>query len=150
MSTIIKKTIPAYKTISRGLYLELLILQNKATEVHTTKDDEKQKTLLKYKRINLLKQNGDVSSLDLKLKDLEEKVKAVDATKLKDETLYGVVVGEETKDLNKLNFLKNVGDFLTAQRVYTELLERYNPGLTLRQDDNVRLSANRVGLQLPE
>lgn len=40
--------------------------------------------------------------------------------------------------------------FLKSQRKYTELLERYNPGATMSQAERNRLTARRVGLNLPK
>ncbi|EFX05241.1 Ras guanyl-nucleotide exchange factor [Grosmannia clavigera kw1407] len=41
--------------------------------------------------------------------------------------------------------------FLQAQRVYTTLLERYNPGMagTMDEEERIRLTARRVGMNLP-
>ncbi|KAF2674704.1 hypothetical protein BT63DRAFT_18035 [Microthyrium microscopicum] len=39
--------------------------------------------------------------------------------------------------------------YLKAQRVYTTLLERYNPGMGMDEAERVRLSARRVGMNLP-
>lgn len=39
--------------------------------------------------------------------------------------------------------------YLRAQRMYTTLLERYNPSLRMETEDRVRLSARRVGLNMP-
>lgn len=39
--------------------------------------------------------------------------------------------------------------YLRAQRMYTTLLERYNPSLRMETEDRVRLSARRVGLSMP-
>jgi ATP synthase assembly factor FMC1 len=39
--------------------------------------------------------------------------------------------------------------YLRAQRVHAGLLARYNPGLDMAQDERVRLSARRVGLDMP-
>ncbi|KAF2478943.1 hypothetical protein BDY17DRAFT_258034 [Neohortaea acidophila] len=39
--------------------------------------------------------------------------------------------------------------YLKAQRVYTTLLERYNPGMNMEEEERVRLTARRVGLDLP-
>lgn len=49
-----------------------------------------------------------------------------------------------------LRNLHNIGTFLRSQRVYSELVERYNPGLTMEQNENVRRTANRVGLGVPD
>jgi len=39
--------------------------------------------------------------------------------------------------------------YLRAQRQYTTLLERYNPGMGMDEEERVRLSARRVGMNLP-
>ena len=39
--------------------------------------------------------------------------------------------------------------YLKAQRMYITLLERYNPGMNMDEEERVRLSARRVGLNLP-
>lgn len=40
--------------------------------------------------------------------------------------------------------------YLKAQRMYVTLLERYNPGMSMDETDKVRLTARRVGMDLPE
>lgn len=40
--------------------------------------------------------------------------------------------------------------YLRAQRIYTALLERYNPGMNMNEEEKVRLTARRVGMDLPE
>lgn len=39
--------------------------------------------------------------------------------------------------------------YLRAQRTYVTLLERYNPGMGMDEEERVRLTARRVGLNLP-
>ncbi|RYP31542.1 hypothetical protein DL767_005720 [Monosporascus sp. MG133] len=39
--------------------------------------------------------------------------------------------------------------YLRAQRKYTTLLERYNPGMNMDDEERVRLTARRVGMELP-
>ena len=39
--------------------------------------------------------------------------------------------------------------YLQAQRTYTTLLERYNPGMNMNEEEKVRLTARRVGMELP-
>jgi len=39
--------------------------------------------------------------------------------------------------------------YLRAQRTYTTLLERYNPGMGMDEEERVRLTARRVGMDLP-
>ena len=40
--------------------------------------------------------------------------------------------------------------YARAQRMYATLLERYNPGMSMNEEEKVRLSAKRVGMELPE
>lgn len=39
--------------------------------------------------------------------------------------------------------------YLKAQRMYTTLLERYNPGMNMNEEDRVRMTARRVGMDVP-
>jgi ATP synthase assembly factor FMC1, mitochondrial len=39
--------------------------------------------------------------------------------------------------------------YLRAQRKYVTLLERYNPGMGMDEEERVRLTARRVGMDLP-
>ena len=40
--------------------------------------------------------------------------------------------------------------YVKAQRMYATLLERYNPGMGMDEEERVRLTARRVGMDLPE
>jgi hypothetical protein len=39
--------------------------------------------------------------------------------------------------------------YLQAQRRYATLIERYNPGMNMDEEERVRLSARRVGMEMP-
>lgn len=39
--------------------------------------------------------------------------------------------------------------YLRSQRLYSTLLERYNPGMGMSTDERVRLTARKVGMDLP-
>ena len=39
--------------------------------------------------------------------------------------------------------------YVKAQRTYLALLERYNPGMNMDDEERVRLSARRVGMNMP-
>ncbi|QDS75137.1 hypothetical protein FKW77_007729 [Venturia effusa] len=39
--------------------------------------------------------------------------------------------------------------YLKAQRTYATLVERYNPGMNMNEGERVRLSARRIGVNLP-
>jgi ATP synthase assembly factor FMC1, mitochondrial len=40
--------------------------------------------------------------------------------------------------------------YVKAQRMYATLLERYNPGMNMDEEERVRLTARRVGMDLPQ
>jgi hypothetical protein len=40
--------------------------------------------------------------------------------------------------------------YLRAQRCYVTLVERYNPGMNMEDEERIRLTARRVGLDMPE
>ncbi|KAI0400019.1 hypothetical protein F4802DRAFT_513596 [Xylaria palmicola] len=40
--------------------------------------------------------------------------------------------------------------YVKAQRQYVTLLERYNPGMNMDEEERIRLSARRVGMDLPK
>jgi ATP synthase assembly factor FMC1 len=40
--------------------------------------------------------------------------------------------------------------YVKAQRMYATLLERYNPGMNMDEEERVKLTARRVGVELPE
>lgn len=149
--SIATKNFAPFKQIYKSLRQELLIIQNKSAKVHAERDLEKSKALLTYKKLTLLKQGKDISELDQKLKDLENGVVA-ESKSLKDGHILLELIKEpkSTPTPYQLNNLNNIVTFLNSQRVYTELLERYNPGLTMTQEDNVRKTANKVGLSVPQ
>ncbi|KAB5542946.1 ras guanyl-nucleotide exchange factor [Coniochaeta sp. 2T2.1] len=39
--------------------------------------------------------------------------------------------------------------YLRAQRTYVQLIERYNPSIDMDEEERVRLTARRVGMDLP-
>jgi hypothetical protein len=43
-----------------------------------------------------------------------------------------------------------LAQYARAQRTYSELLERYNPGMNMEEEERIRLTARRVGFDLPE
>ncbi|CAG8182653.1 unnamed protein product [Penicillium salamii] len=45
---------------------------------------------------------------------------------------------------------EQLAQYARAQRTYCELLERYNPGMSMDEEEKIRLTARRVGFDLPE
>ncbi|EAW08264.1 LYR motif-containing protein [Aspergillus clavatus NRRL 1] len=42
-----------------------------------------------------------------------------------------------------------LAEYARAQRTYAALVERYNPGMTMDEQEKIRLTARRVGFDLP-
>lgn len=52
-------------------------------------------------------------------------------------------------DLARRQEIEQFVQYLKAQRKYGELLERYNPGMNMDEEERVRLTARRVGMEMP-
>jgi len=50
----------------------------------------------------------------------------------------------------ELQQMEQYVQYIKAQRMYTTLLERYNPGMNMAEEDRVKLTARRVGMDLPD
>ncbi|KAJ5543396.1 hypothetical protein N7535_005824 [Penicillium sp. DV-2018c] len=56
----------------------------------------------------------------------------------------------EEDRLRRVQEADQLAQYARAQRKYAELLERYNPGMTMDEEEKIRLTARRVGFDLPE
>lgn len=132
-----------FKKAYKELQKELVAAHRRSYEAQWKKGLEKNKARLTYDRIQLIKARKPTEAVEAKLKALE-----------KGEIQYPVLDENAARTLveaeDDLQNLENVVMYLRNQRVYNELLERYNPGLTMSQEDNVRKTANMVGLAVPE
>jgi len=54
--------------------------------------------------------------------------------------------GSENKRLQQA---EQFVQYIQAQRMYNTLVERYNPGMGMNEEERVRLTARRVGMDLP-
>lgn len=57
--------------------------------------------------------------------------------------------GEEAVARARLDEAQQFVEYVRAQAMYTTLLERYNPGAEMDEQERVRLTARRVGMDLP-
>ena len=55
----------------------------------------------------------------------------------------------QATQLARLQELEQFVMYLRAQRMYGTLLARYNPGMGMDEEERVRLSARRVGMNMP-
>ncbi|CAK7909408.1 ATP synthase assembly factor Fmc1p, mitochondrial [[Candida] anglica] len=142
----------SFKPLYEALQKELTTIHKKTFHVHAAKELERKKAVLQYKKIQLIKQRVPTTDLDKEIAEMN--ANSLEAPPLDTTTLRNLA--EESTYTNepllkvKLQQLSNMSTFLRSQREYTELLERYNPGLTMDQEDKVRRTANRVGLSVPK
>lgn len=129
------------KRLTKELHQELLVAHKRLHELLWAKNLEKNKARLTYEKLQLIKARKPTTEVETKLKALESG--KIEFPPLDESKANNFVSGDEHHLANVVCFLKN-------QRVYNELLERYNPGLTMSQEDNVRKTANMVGLAVPE
>ncbi|KAE8379103.1 hypothetical protein BDV26DRAFT_260070 [Aspergillus bertholletiae] len=59
-----------------------------------------------------------------------------------------VSADEETLPI-RVQEADQLAQYARAQRQYLGLVDRYNPGMTLDEEEKIRLTARRVGLNLP-
>ncbi|KAM0668915.1 hypothetical protein ACQRIT_003836 [Beauveria bassiana] len=57
--------------------------------------------------------------------------------------------GDESAAVHSPAVAAELVAYLRAQRTYATLLERYNPGMGMDETERVRLTARRVGMDLP-
>lgn len=137
----------AVRQIYKALQKELSIINAKAFKTHSEKEIAHSKTRLQYEKIQLAKQRKST-------KHIEEQIAQLDKGETKSPRVNSSIAKEiiYEKEPSKMNLahMSNITLFLRSQREYTELVERYNPGLGMEQEDRVKRTANRVGLQLPE
>ncbi|KAL4777020.1 hypothetical protein BDW60DRAFT_54464 [Aspergillus nidulans var. acristatus] len=62
----------------------------------------------------------------------------------------GESVSEGEAVLRRLQQAEQFAQYARAQRMYAMLVDRYNPGSLMDEEERVRLTARRVGLDLPE
>lgn len=132
-----------FKQLYKELQRELLSAHTKVHTALWVKSLEKNKAKLAYEKLQHVKAGKPVEEVEQKLKALEANKPAIPP--LEESKLLAL-----SQDKDDIQGLQTVVSYLKAQREYNELLERYNPGLTMNQLDNVRKSANMVGLQIPE
>jgi ATP synthase assembly factor FMC1 len=56
----------------------------------------------------------------------------------------------EEDSIRRVQEADQLAQYARAQRTYCELVERYNPGMTMDEEEKIRLTARRVGFDLPE
>ncbi|CAR25038.1 ATP synthase assembly factor FMC1 [Lachancea thermotolerans] len=155
----------SYKQLVRAL-----VKSNRRSKiVQQLEDNKKQIALLTYRKISLIRQCQDPDPQE-KLKammNLNGLNKKIDNLKQDDPSksrkLYFYDKSNELKKLimedrsaetstiiKKLEHLRDIAGFLQNQMEFEQLVERYNPGLKMDQEEKVKRTAAKVGLQVPD
>lgn len=141
-------------TLSRAvknLHRELLINAKASAIKQNAQDLQKRIALLKYQRVNALKnqQTDKIRQIDQELKQAEQHSQEPEVT-LDATLLGGLQITKNADSKHSADHINDVANFLSYQRTYQELIERYNPGLRMTQEDKIRRTAHKVGFELPE
>lgn len=136
-----------FRQIYKQLYKELLFTHRSIWKLRWDKEMEKRKAHLHYLRLQQIRKRKDTEGIDKDLEKIQNEKTAVQPLNTK--VIRDLIQDAEPTKM-ELNNLRNIALFLNSQRNYTELLERYNPGLSMTQEDNVRKTARRVGMMIPE
>ncbi|CAG97973.1 Fmc1p [Kluyveromyces lactis] len=155
-------TLSTYKSLLRSLVRSAK--HNKIQQLQ--QDTKKQIALLTYNRIQLVRQQQekglDAMARSKVLKQLSAVGKKIEILKTKDplksKELLFYSHSKHLKDIvlslkddpRSLQHLKDIAAFVVNQSEYEQLIERYNPGLKMSQEEKVQKTANKVGLQVPE
>lgn len=151
----------AYKAVVKAM-----VRTNKRSKItHKSSERKQEIAMLTYKRMGLVREASlkdiDVARKAKLLKDLSVLNKKVEIFKkediTRDKSLLFLDDSATFKKLflsyapNKRNIshFKDVAAFLNNQREYDELIQRYNPGGKLSQEEIVKKTAERVGLNVP-
>ncbi|CUS24015.1 LAQU0S13e01376g1_1 [Lachancea quebecensis] len=155
----------SYKQLIRAL-----VKSNRRSKIaQQLEDNKKQIALLTYRKISLMRQCQDPNPQE-KLKammNLNGLNKEIDNLKQDDPSkskkLYFYEKSDELKKMiqedssvetsaimKKLEHLRDIAGFLQNQMEFEQLVERYNPGLKMDQEEKVKRTAAKVGLQVPD
>ncbi|SCV00929.1 LAME_0G12904g1_1 [Lachancea meyersii CBS 8951] len=155
-----------YKQLIRAL-----VKSSKRAKITQMKEDHKREiALLTYRKIGLVRQQASDPTSSSKgqnvhqLHDLTKRIqmlKSSDPSQRKDlhfydnssrlrQTIFQDLPSDESVLSKRLQHLSDLSGFVKNQLEYEQLVERYNPGLKMDQEEKVKRTAARVGLQVPD
>lgn len=134
----------------KHLHQQLLVNVKASTKKQSAEELKKRVALLKYQKVNAMKtkQTDKLIEIDNELKIIESNTNDPQV-QLDAKLVEGLKIKDESSNHN-INHINDVANFLSFQRTYQELIERYNPGLRMTQEDKIKKTAHKVGFELPE
>lgn len=124
-------------SLYRSLYRELAKQHVFAMTHHVSTDNQRMEAQAKYKAIKDKTEPKPIVKLPT------PRTLHYDSSALREYFTTG------SGDDAQIQYAKEALLFLENQRGYKELLARYNPGADMADTERVRLSARRVGLEVP-
>lgn len=64
-------------------------------------------------------------------------------------TSFSSLAADSESDSTRIDQAEQFIQYIKAQRMYLTLVERYNPGSNMSTEERVRLTARKVGMDLP-
>lgn len=150
----------AYRNVLRAMVRG----DRRARIAQRAEEARKQIALLTYKRMSVVRQQNETKDAIMKaklFKDLQLLNREVEKLKrergeedksllfVQDTALIRESLLKEEDGSRTIQHLHDIGAFLTNQREYDELIERYNGCSKLSQQETIRRTAGKVGLDVP-
>ncbi|KAH3684990.1 hypothetical protein WICPIJ_004022 [Wickerhamomyces pijperi] len=135
----------------QNLQNQLLINIKKSTIKQNAEDVKKRIALLTYQRINALRDSTPDSNT--KIMEINRKIDTLKKSsndpqvQIEEKLANGLKLQESERNDKHID---DIANYLSYQRTYQELIERYNPGLTMTQKDKIQKTAHKVGFELPK
>lgn len=139
------------ESVYKNILKELRVIGKQAHVVHSKSDLARQKARLEYEKLQHIRANKSIDHITKQIQNLKASSQPSTKFEEKFKSLYQQKSQEPTKmPWVQQEQFQNIYKYLSSQRVYQELLERYNPGITMDTQENISRSAARVGLKAPE
>lgn len=148
--------------------IKFLVRSNRRAKIsQTQQDNKKQIALLTYRKIGLVREQASEKDPKARLKllpQLNSLTKKIDSLKTQNPAeskqllfytqssmLREIIFDGLSEEISKkrLQHVRDISSFVKNQMEFEELVERYNPGLKMSQEEKVKRTAAKVGLQVP-
>lgn len=151
--TLVPFTIFKYSMSGRTLYKKLITsIEESSKSAHLAHNKDllkKQDALVHYRRMQYMQAGKTLTTEDDS--KLVEEVKKQFANEIPKVDISMVAhLDKDSLHPVEVEHINNLSLFLDSQREYVALLERYNPGISMKQTDKVKKTARRVGLEVPK
>ncbi|CAN6674883.1 hypothetical protein TRVA0_070S00232 [Trichomonascus vanleenenianus] len=137
------------RILYRNLYRELSFQHVESHQIQSAVQKEREGVIAEYRRRKAAQEKAAAAGTDASV----ETTGLHSSRRLKQAPLYDTAGLREAfahAKVEDLAYGYEVLDYLRSQRRYKELFSRYNEGASMEDQERIRLSARRVGLELPK